>query len=103
MKAIIVGAGIGGLATAIALRNEGIEVAIFEREPSLERLQVGYGIHLWSNATRGLAMLGVGDRVESVGERFDRMQFLTLDGDVLVDWPVDELGRRLGSPTVGIN
>lgn len=57
MRAVIVGAGIGGLATAIALRRTGWDVTVLERAPELEPL--GAGITLWPNALRALDALGV--------------------------------------------
>lgn len=51
MRALIIGGGIGGLATAIALRRTGWEVAIYERAPEL--LEVGAGLILWQRG--GLA------------------------------------------------
>lgn len=35
MKVIIVGAGLGGLACAIACRREGLEVEVLERAPEI--------------------------------------------------------------------
>jgi 2-polyprenyl-6-methoxyphenol hydroxylase-like FAD-dependent oxidoreductase len=42
MKAAIIGAGIGGLTTAIALQQAGIDFEIFEAAPELK--PVGAGI-----------------------------------------------------------
>ena len=66
-KAIIIGGGIGGLAAAIALRQIGHEVEVFERTPVLE--EVGAGIGLWANGLRVLEALEVdGFRACSIGE-----------------------------------
>jgi 2-polyprenyl-6-methoxyphenol hydroxylase-like FAD-dependent oxidoreductase len=102
LRAIVVGAGIGGLTTAIALRRRGIEARVFERAPDLRAIQVGYGIHLWTNAMRGLQRLGLGEEVEAIGEAFETMDFATVDGPRLIDWPVGQMGRKLGAPTVGL-
>jgi len=59
--ALIVGAGIGGLSAAIALRQAGWQVRIFERAASPREL--GFGLALAPNATRALADLGVADTV----------------------------------------
>ena len=56
-KGIIIGGGIGGLATAIALRQIGHEVEVYERAPLLA--EVGAGIGLWANGLRVLDFLGV--------------------------------------------
>jgi hypothetical protein len=57
LKAIVIGAGIGGLATGIALRRSGVDVRVFERVAELT--EVGAGISLWANALHALR-LGVG-------------------------------------------
>jgi 2-polyprenyl-6-methoxyphenol hydroxylase-like FAD-dependent oxidoreductase len=51
-RAAIIGGGIGGLTTAIALRKVGFEVDVYERAPELK--EVGSGISLWPNAVRSL-------------------------------------------------
>ena len=59
MKVLIVGAGIGGLATAIALQKVGFEVEVYEDAQVLRG--IGAGISLWSNATAVLESLGLLD------------------------------------------
>lgn len=45
-KAIVIGAGIGGLAAGIALHGAGLDVEIFEQTPELR--EVGAGLSLWA-------------------------------------------------------
>jgi 2-polyprenyl-6-methoxyphenol hydroxylase-like FAD-dependent oxidoreductase len=101
-RVLVVGAGIGGLTTAIALRHAGIQADVFEAAPDLAAIQVGYGIHLWSNAMRALRELGVADSVRERSEPFDRMHFETIRGRTLIDWPLGDAERLLGDPIVGI-
>lgn len=51
-RAAIIGGGIGGLTTAIALRKIGFEVNVYERATELK--EVGSGMSLWPNAVRSL-------------------------------------------------
>ena len=53
---LIVGAGIGGLTAAVALRRAGIDAVVLERAPELR--EVGAGISLWPNAINTLRRLG---------------------------------------------
>jgi 2-polyprenyl-6-methoxyphenol hydroxylase-like FAD-dependent oxidoreductase len=63
--AVVIGGGIGGLASALALGRAGWEVRVLERGEELR--EVGAGITLWPNALRALDLLGVGDRVRRQG------------------------------------
>ena len=44
MRAIVVGAGIGGLAAAVALRRVGVEAVVFERATELKEIGVGISL-----------------------------------------------------------
>ncbi len=57
IRVAIIGAGLGGLAAASALRQHGIEVAVYERAPKLG--EVGAGIQLGPNAVKVLRALGI--------------------------------------------
>ena len=59
MRAIVIGGGIGGLAAAMALRQAGIDVAVFERAGAYR--EVGAGLTLWPNALHALTTLGLCD------------------------------------------
>jgi 2-polyprenyl-6-methoxyphenol hydroxylase-like FAD-dependent oxidoreductase len=60
-QAVVVGAGIGGLAAALALHRTGWDVTVLERAPELGA--VGAGLTLWPNAMRALDVLQLGDAV----------------------------------------
>jgi 2-polyprenyl-6-methoxyphenol hydroxylase-like FAD-dependent oxidoreductase len=57
VRAIVIGAGIGGLAAGIALTRAGWDVQVFEREQT--PTEIGAGISLWPNALVALDRLGV--------------------------------------------
>lgn len=67
MRVVIVGAGIGGIATALALGRAGIDHVVLEQAPALTA--VGAGIQLSPNATRVLGLLGLGDALAAVAVR----------------------------------
>lgn len=56
-NALVIGAGIGGLAAAIGLRRAGWSVSVLERAPVIA--EVGAGLTLWPNAVKALAALGL--------------------------------------------
>jgi 2-polyprenyl-6-methoxyphenol hydroxylase-like FAD-dependent oxidoreductase len=60
----VVGAGIGGLAAAVALHRRGADVVVFERF-STTKHGSGVALSLWPNALRALDELGVGDLVRA--------------------------------------
>jgi 2-polyprenyl-6-methoxyphenol hydroxylase-like FAD-dependent oxidoreductase len=99
---LVIGAGIGGLTTALSLRNAGVDAEVYEAAPALAGIQVGYGIHLWSNAMKAIRSLGLADAVRARSERFERMHFETVGGRTLIDWPLGEAEEVLGDPIVGI-
>lgn len=93
MKAIVIGAGIGGLAAGIALRQAGIEVEIYEQAGALQ--EVGAGLSLWANAVHALDRLGLGDAVRSLSATYGVAGLRTWDGRPLTT-PSGELEKRLG-------
>jgi salicylate hydroxylase len=56
-RIIIIGAGIGGLAAALALLRRGLDVEVYEQSSELK--EVGAGVQISSNGTRVLDALGL--------------------------------------------
>ncbi|MDC0222707.1 FAD-dependent monooxygenase [Gammaproteobacteria bacterium] len=61
----VVGAGIGGMSCALGLSRNGFNVTVFEQAPELS--EVGAGLTITPNATKGLNYLNLGDGIKSVG------------------------------------
>ncbi len=102
-KVVVVGAGIGGLATSIALRGTDAEVVVLERAPELSKVELGAGVTLWCNAMLILDRLGVGAEIRERGAVLGCFEQRTARGRLLSRWPLDEMARRLGAPVCGIN
>lgn len=86
----IVGAGIGGLSCALALRQVGVDVHVYEQADRLS--EVGAGIGLWPGALRSLARIGITDRFWQVPRcTFREAETATPDGRALVRFDISEL------------
>lgn len=96
-KVLVVGGGIGGLCTAIALRRKGIEVDLIELKA--EWTVYGVGIIQQSNVVREMAQLGVLDGYLDAAFAFEDVTINTTDGQQLVRIP----GQRLAGPEYPAN
>lgn len=98
MRAVVVGAGIGGLAAALALRAVGVDAVVYEQADALR--EVGAGIQLAPNATRVLHRLGLADALARVGVRPEAIEHRRWeDGRVLLRQPLGEACERIfGAP-----
>ncbi|MDI3341907.1 MAG: FAD-dependent monooxygenase [Sphaerobacter sp.] len=101
MRALIVGAGIGGLVTAHALTRCGLDVTVLEREPALH--PAGAGIILWPPALVALGALGLAEPVEAAGSRLAWAETRTWRGGLLLRLPLAALSQRLGAPTIALH
>jgi 2-polyprenyl-6-methoxyphenol hydroxylase-like FAD-dependent oxidoreductase len=79
--ALIVGAGIGGLAAGIALRRTGWRARIFERAAAPREL--GFALNLAPNAVAALRALGVAERIEAEAHRMRVGELRRMDGRTL--------------------
>ncbi|ROP42495.1 FAD-dependent monooxygenase [Saccharothrix texasensis] len=69
----VVGAGIGGLVTALALRRTGVRVVVFEQTEALT--EEGAGLALGANGIRPLLRLGLGAEMQRVAFQPSRVVF----------------------------
>lgn len=91
LSVTVIGAGIGGLACAIACRREGLSVRILEQAPKIQ--PVGAGIQIPFNASRVLMDLGVLERVKKVANVVETVNLRRYaDGKVLTRRPVSTDG-----------
>ncbi|MEU4425753.1 NAD(P)/FAD-dependent oxidoreductase [Actinoplanes sp. NPDC024001] len=94
MSILIAGAGIGGLALAQALHQGGLDVAVFERDPTPQTRNQGYRLHIDANGNAALRAClparvlaevrrtsGVnGDLVAGYNQRLERLTAQTFPG-----------------------
>ena len=101
-RALVVGAGIGGLAAALGLARQGLEVEVFERAPALQ--EFGAGLQLSPNATRALGRLGALAAARAVASAPRAVRVLRGgDGAVLARLPVEVAERRWGAPYLTVH
>jgi 5-methylphenazine-1-carboxylate 1-monooxygenase len=75
MKALIAGAGVGGLTLAIMLHRRGIESVIFEQASEIR--EVGVGINILPHAVKELAALDLMPALDAVGIRTKELHYLS--------------------------
>lgn len=98
MKILIAGAGIGGLAAGLCLRQSGHEVALFEGASELG--DVGAGLQAGANAVKVLDSLGLREELENVIVRPVAVRFRLFDtGETLHEMPLGtSYEKRYGAP-----
>ena len=90
----IIGAGVAGLASAIALKQQGVEVQVFERAKAQQHL--GAGIVLWPNAIFVLDALGLSPQVFKVSAPLERMQRFNAQNLPLDSLAINALNQAAG-------
>ena len=98
---VVVGGGLGGLATALAVRQAGYAPIVIERAPGAS--EVDTGITLWSFAVLALRALGVEDVAVTGGAKFERLQSYRADGTLLSDIDLRPETARLAAPCIDIH
>lgn len=98
MRVLVIGGGVGGLAVAKGLLDNGHEVRVYEHADGLR--EGGAGVTIWSNGTAALRDLGV--PLDGVGRQLHSLRSMTAAGRLLWEADLDEVTDRLGSPTVEI-
>jgi salicylate hydroxylase len=95
---LVAGGGIGGLAAALALAQQGFRVEVLEQAPEIG--EIGAGIQLGPNAFAAFDALGVGARARARAVYTERMVMLdAVDESEVAAVPVGEAFRaRFANP-----
>lgn len=97
----IIGAGIGGLTTALAFEKLNIPYHLYEKAEDINA--IGAGIWLAPNALKVYEWLGILDQVKNAGNSIDRITIATADLQTLTDSKQDEAKEEYGYSTVAIH
>lgn len=97
MKVVVIGAGMGGMTAAIALRQIGIETEVYERVT--ENKPVGAAISVWSNGVKCLNYLGLEQETARLGGIVDTMSYAEArTGETMCRFSmqplIDQVGQR---------
>lgn len=95
LKIIVIGAGMGGMTTAIALKQAGYDVEVYEQVAQMR--PVGAAISVWSNGVKCLNRLGLGAQVAALGGLVERMGYREAkSGAVMTEFSLKPLVERVG-------
>ncbi|MBD8827538.1 FAD-dependent urate hydroxylase HpxO [Pseudomonas sp. CFBP 13602] len=99
LNIVIAGAGMGGLSAAVALRQAGHRVHVYER--AAELAPVGAAISIWPNGVRVMDALGLGGSIEQAGGHMQTMSYSDHQGRLLTRFDLQPLyshARRRAFP-----
>lgn len=97
----IIGAGIGGLSTALAFEKLDIPYQLYERAHALS--EVGAGIWLAPNPLQVFDWLGILDQVQNTGNRIDRITIGDRQINPISDSPQGQIKDHFGFVTTAIH
>lgn len=90
----ILGAGIAGLSTAVALKNAGIETMVFEAAPEIKA--VGAGLGLGANAIRALKVLELDKEVMNAGRFLPSFTIYNENGKIITKTDSVSVSKKYG-------
>ena len=85
MRAVVVGAGVGGLTTALRLHHEGIDCTVYEQSEQIREL--GVGLNVLPHGAKELAELGLLDRLDEASIRTKELYYLHRLGQEILRKP----------------
>ncbi|WP_327589336.1 FAD-dependent monooxygenase [Nonomuraea sp. NBC_00507] len=97
-RAVVIGGGIGGLSSGIALRRNGWDVTVLERAPKID--PVGSGLAIAANALKALDTLALGDHLRKLSRIQGQVGIRRGNGPWLVRTTPDAAQARYGDSVV---
>lgn len=100
MNIVIIGAGIAGLSSAIALKQIGFDVTLYERRSA--PANIGAGMVCWPNASFVLQALGILDEVAHKAGKIAKMQRFDQQNNLLTQLDIDALDQSMRYPSYAL-
>ncbi|KAF3916613.1 hypothetical protein ABW20_dc0103694 [Dactylellina cionopaga] len=103
LKILVIGAGVGGLCSAIGLALSGHTVIIYEAVPTIK--EVGAGIQIAPNASRILERFGVLEELKKEGIMIERNSSRRWENDVEIGWAslMPGVGKKYNAPLMVVH
>lgn len=91
---IVIGGGIGGLTTAIALQKKAFKVAVYEAAPEMKAL--GAGLVLAANAVKALKEIGIADAILREGHALRNLRIPDSQGKIISEVDATAIAEKFG-------
>jgi 2-polyprenyl-6-methoxyphenol hydroxylase-like FAD-dependent oxidoreductase len=101
MKINIIGGGIGGLTTAIALQQKSFSVKIYEAAPAIR--EVGAGLWVAANAINIFERLGIADEIKKAGNQLESSMLADHNGKPMSKVDFKKIINSYGNGTTTIH
>lgn len=92
MTYTIIGGGIAGLTTAIALKQIGIDAQVYEAAPTIK--PVGAGLVLAANAIKAYRKLGIAEKIIKRGKLLPLFSIFDERGRIITSADAKEIGKK---------
>src|SRR5690606_28832721 len=100
-KITIIGAGIGGLTTALALKDCGLQAEVYESAPQIK--PVGAGIVMANNAMQIFEKFGVRNRIENKGHKISNVRITDAQLNTISAANLNKFEQKYGVYNVAIH
>lgn len=100
-KFIVIGGGIAGLCTAIALRNKGFEAEVYESAVQLK--EAGAGLGVGANALKAMQRLGIGDKLLEKGRVLKAARIVNEKGELIAKTDSVKVSSLFGTDNITIH
>ncbi len=100
-KISIIGAGIGGLTSALLLKSDGFDVKIFESANEIK--PVGAGIIMANNAMQIFKKIGIDKKIQTLGNKVNHVNITHADLKIISAVSLDVFEKKYGVYNVAIH